>query len=128
MNRISERYRRIAREFAQRAVAELGDEIRAIVLYGSVARGRARGDSDTDLLIVARDPEAVRQKIVEIEEDTDARHGYTSFLVSSYVTLQELRRLVESGSPHAKEVLEEGIVLYDDGSVTELRHQVAAGR
>ncbi len=55
------RYHR--REFAQRAVAELGDEIRAIVLYGSVARGRARGDSDTDLLIVARDPEAVRQKI-----------------------------------------------------------------
>ncbi|MBM4049055.1 MAG: nucleotidyltransferase domain-containing protein [Planctomycetes bacterium] len=37
---------------------ELGAEVTSVALYGSVARGKARPDSDIDLLVVLRHPPA----------------------------------------------------------------------
>ena len=51
-NQMSDRYQKVAEEFAQRVVAELGAEVEAIVLYGSVARGTAAEGSEIDLLVV----------------------------------------------------------------------------
>lgn len=45
-------YRRIAEEFARHLKAKYGDRIERIILFGSVARGEAREESDIDLLVV----------------------------------------------------------------------------
>lgn len=37
----------------------LGDRMVSVVLYGSVARGTARADSDLDLLLILREPPLV---------------------------------------------------------------------
>jgi predicted nucleotidyltransferase len=47
--------RRAAEAYAEYLVATLGDQLLAVVLFGSVARGDAVAGSDVDLLIVARD-------------------------------------------------------------------------
>ena len=48
------------RALADRVVAEyraaIGDDLVAIALFGSVARGQARPDSDLDLYVVPRRP------------------------------------------------------------------------
>lgn len=45
----------IRREFPQILESALGSEPRCVMLFGSVARGDATGDSDMDLLVVAHD-------------------------------------------------------------------------
>jgi predicted nucleotidyltransferase len=44
--------------FADRLTAACGEAIERIILYGSVARGEARADSDVDVLIVFEDESA----------------------------------------------------------------------
>lgn len=49
-------HRRAAEDFAHRARERFGDAISSVMLYGSVARGEARGvGSDVDLLVVLSD-------------------------------------------------------------------------
>jgi len=48
-------YRRIAEDFARHLKAKYGERIERILLFGSVARGEAREDSDVDLIVVTRE-------------------------------------------------------------------------
>lgn len=129
MSHVVELYQKAAREFAQRVVSELNGAIEAVVLYGSVARGTASSRSDVDLLIVSPEKDPIRNKVAEIEVDIDAKNNYQTFLTSAYFTPQELRSLAISGSPYVLDVLNEGVILYDDGFFTGLRQQVlGAGR
>ncbi len=91
MNNVVDLYRTVAEDFAKRAVTEIKDEIRAIVPYGSVARGEA---SDIDMLVVAARKDSIRLRVVQIEEALDAETDYRTFLVSSYLTLEETRCLL----------------------------------
>jgi len=52
--KISEKYRKAADEFVRRALEKYGDKIDSIILFGSVARGEAKEDSDIDVLIVTK--------------------------------------------------------------------------
>jgi uncharacterized protein len=61
--KLNETYRNVAVEFAQRVASALGDQVDAIVLYGSVARGEAKRDSDIDILVVSPQPEVVRKQV-----------------------------------------------------------------
>ena len=45
-------YRRIAEDFARHLKAKYGERIERIILFGSVARGDYREDSDVDLVVV----------------------------------------------------------------------------
>lgn len=47
-------YRRIAEDFALHLKAKYGERIERIILFGSVARGDYREDSDVDLIVVGR--------------------------------------------------------------------------
>ena len=46
------RHREAFEEFAEKAKDELGDSLEKLVLYGSVARGEEREDSDVDVFAV----------------------------------------------------------------------------
>ncbi|MDP3035244.1 MAG: nucleotidyltransferase domain-containing protein [Methanobacteriaceae archaeon] len=49
---LQEEYKKAVNEFVKRALQKYGDSINSIILFGSVARGEAREDSDIDILVV----------------------------------------------------------------------------
>lgn len=64
-----EAFERIVSAIPATCQAVYGDRLRALALYGSVARGTMRPDSDIDLLIVAEPlPEAFPDVVREAQE------------------------------------------------------------
>ena len=51
---IQDRYKKPVGEFVRMALEKHKDKIDSIILFGSVARGEAREDSDIDVLIVTK--------------------------------------------------------------------------
>ena len=129
MATIIELYQNTAKNLAKVLSNQPGNEISAIVLYGSAARGEASRRSDIDILILADHPDRVRLHVAEVEEALDAENGYSTFLASVYLTPDEFRHLVVAGSPFAEAVLEDGIALYDNGAFRQVReHGFATGK
>lgn len=80
-------------------------------------------------LLLTRHGDHVRARVAALEEEVDAQHGYSTFLTSLSLALAELTHLGAEGSPLIRDVLHEGIVLYDDGSFAHVREDIlAAGR
>ena len=52
MMEIQKRFQEPVREFVKVALEKYGDKIESIILFGSVARGEAKEDSDVDILVV----------------------------------------------------------------------------
>lgn len=83
--------RRLAEQYAALARQVLGENLTSVVLFGSVARGQVRPDSDIDLLLIARqlprgafrrrellDP--IRDQLLGDLENLWARGVYTDFV------------------------------------------------
>ncbi|MDF0674647.1 MAG: nucleotidyltransferase domain-containing protein [Nitrospira sp.] len=96
-----------------------GDRLISVVLYGSVARGTMRHDSDVDLLIVAdalpngrlnrvREFETVEESLKEAFRRAAACGVHTS-LSPVFKTAHE----VQAGSPLFLDMVEDALVLYD---------------
>jgi Predicted nucleotidyltransferases len=51
---MQERYEKAVDEFVKRVEKDHLNEIESIVLFGSVARGEAREDSDIDILVITK--------------------------------------------------------------------------
>jgi len=51
---IQRRYREAVEEFVRRVLERYKNKIDSIILFGSVARGEAKEDSDIDVLIVVK--------------------------------------------------------------------------
>ncbi len=88
---LNETLESLARQYAEVALEVLGDRLTSVVLYGSVARGEARPQSDIDLFIVLRDAprgmsrrrallEPVRQRRTADLEVLWERGVYTDFV------------------------------------------------
>lgn len=118
------RYREIAAETASRLLAAFPEAIQAIVLYGSVARGDANEHSDIDLLVItpAAADYKTRYKIDEIAYDVSWERDN--------IALVQLMMMPEVGfeteaityrSYFASDIMEQGIVLYDDGGYLNLK-------
>jgi len=105
----------------ERLVKELGGTIDSIILYGSVARREACEESDIDLLIVTSD-KSIRREVVSISYEVDLEDG--TFTSHMYVTPQEFEKYVEWGDPFLKEVMMEGVVLYDNGTYSAIRRRL----
>lgn len=123
MLRLQERQGKALAEFRDRVVKELGDRINAIIVYGSVARGKAGKDSDIDVLIVGRDRE-VRSKVSEIGYEIDYENSFETFITPAYYTKEEIEHRIQVGSPFIYEVLKDGVAVYDDGTFKGIREKV----
>jgi hypothetical protein len=110
---------------AHRVVAEyraaLGDDLVAIALFGSVARGQARPDSDLDLYVVTRRPTLADPRLRAMWPRIDASPEYRALLAEGY-------RPAPSAVPHTVDELHRhpwilldiahhGIIVYDPESV-----------
>ncbi|MCD6537874.1 nucleotidyltransferase domain-containing protein [Candidatus Bathyarchaeota archaeon] len=127
MLRLKGRLWKVLANFRDRVLKDLGDRINAIVVYGSVARGEYRDDSDIDVLIVGSDKE-IKSKVSEISYEIDYENNFETFITPVYYTREEIEHRVKVGSPFIYEVLKDGVVLYDDGTFKGIREKMLGAR
>lgn len=94
-----EAYRRAVEGFCEGVRAILGDRLLSVVLYGSVATGRARPESDLDVLVVAADLPAgtrCRQELLQAAVEAADRElrsaGLSGWLAAVVRTPEEVAR------------------------------------
>jgi len=92
---------------------DLREEVMAAVLYGSVARGEDRPDSDLDILIVVRDA----AKVTDVEAalgvaEERLRERYGLRVAPVVLSLERLRELHERNAPIAVGVVRDGRTLF----------------
>jgi predicted nucleotidyltransferase len=124
--KLSERYRKVAAEFARRVTAALDSEVDSVVLYGSVARGEARRDSDIDVLVISPATDKIRKKVSRIRSDFAYESDYTFYISLVYFSREEFCKLQQIGSPFIQDVVRDGVILYDRGTFSGLRGETAA--
>lgn len=116
---LKEVYDQLLTKIVSAAEAAYGNRLVSVVLYGSVARGTMRHDSDMDLLVIARDLPRGRMKRVEefgaVEEAVAeevrraASRGIDTMLSPVLKTPEE----VLAGSPLFLDMVDDARVLYD---------------
>ena len=103
--------------------AALGDDLVAIALFGSVARGQARPESDLDLYVVTRRPALGDPRLRAMWGRIDASPEYQALLSAGYrPTLSPVLHTVDELRRHSwilLDITHHGIVLYDPASVLE---------
>jgi predicted nucleotidyltransferase len=108
---IEERYKKAVDEFLRRVLDKYRDKIDGIILFGSVARGAAAGDSDVDILVVVKERNLADMKeIYGIAFEVSLKHS-VEVSPKVYGAREVLKRL-ELGAPFINEVLHEGVALY----------------
>ena len=112
--------------------AALGDDLVAIALFGSVARGEARPDSDLDLYVVTRRPVVGDPRLRPMWERIDASPEYQALVAAGYQpALSPVLHTVEDLRRHSwilLDITHHGIVLYDPASVLERELNAVRGR
>jgi predicted nucleotidyltransferase len=99
MNQIEEFGRRVGREFGAERV----------ILFGSYAKGNAGPDSDVDLLVIGPFEGRSVDKSVEIR--MKLRSNFPMDLLVR--TPQKVRERIEMGDAFMREILDQGVVLYE---------------
>jgi len=112
---------------ADRVVTEyrtaLGDDLVAIALFGSVARGQARPDSDLDLYVVTHRPALGDPRLRTMWGRVDASPEYQALAATGFrLSLSPILHTVEELRRHSwilLDITHHGITLYDPASVLE---------
>jgi len=122
---LAEPYRSILKALLEALRKRFGDKLISLVVYGSVARGEFRRDSDLDILVIIEGLPKGRFKrqdlFMEVEKEVEPLiedlwdEGY-------YVSISPLLRTPEEASrltPIYLDMVEDAIILYDRGSFFE---------
>ncbi len=123
--RLAEPYRSLVLCLLDGLLGVFGGDLVSLVVYGSVARGEARRDSDVDLLIIVEDlPRSRFERLriyMEAEERLDPlldllmERGYAV----SFSPVLKSRREAESISPLYLDMVEDAVIVYDKGGFFE---------
>jgi len=101
---IQEKYQEAVKEFVRRTMVKYKDKIDSIILFGSVARGEAKEDSDVDILVVWKGDEA---------EGWRAMTGLAFDVLldeEEYISVKVLRlEDLKAENPFIKNVMKEGV-------------------
>ncbi|MFQ5882981.1 MAG: nucleotidyltransferase domain-containing protein [Candidatus Methylomirabilales bacterium] len=120
---MQEEYRRFVELFAEKVRAELQDRITSMALYGSVARGTARPDSDVDFLLIGESLSPHYHErldtvlpIINLVEASEARRelerkGYVPTIRVVIYDKEEAR----DTKPIFLDLVEDAVILFDDG-------------
>lgn len=120
---LREQFQAIVDALREASVDFYGEHLVSAAVFGSVARGSMRPDSDIDLLLVVdglpsgrmprvREFEAVESRLEPLLEEA-ARHGVHTSLSPVFKTPQELAY----GSPLFLDMTETALILHDRDSV-----------
>lgn len=112
-----EDYKEILIKFKQLLIERFGDNLISLVLYGSVARGAARDESDIDLLIILKDaPPSYYQRIepvmdieLKLRKLTSETTGVTPIFSTIILSKEEA---MESRNIFL-DMIDDSIILYD---------------
>jgi predicted nucleotidyltransferase len=122
------------RALAERVVAEyragVGDDLVGIALFGSVARGQPRADSDLDLYVVTRTPGVGDPRLHGVWRGIETSAEYEALARAGY-------RPTPSPVPHSVadlrrhpwlllDIVHHGVILYDPAGI--LAHELEAVR
>ncbi|MGC8582943.1 MAG: nucleotidyltransferase domain-containing protein [Thermoproteus sp.] len=120
-----EPYRSVVGRLLEALLAHYGDGLVSLVVYGSVARGSARKDSDVDLLAVFEDlPKSRVARLALFEKAEDAvqplldelmEEGYAIALSPILKTRKEAERF----APIYIDMTEDAVIVYDKGGFFE---------
>lgn len=84
---LTEQERRVVERFVALLERELGDDLKAVWLYGSRARGeRPHEESDVDVLVIASDDERHRERVWRLLRETAEAEGGNPYLFTAVVT------------------------------------------
>ena len=110
---LTEKQRETVRVFTSRLRHALGDDLQAVWLYGSRARGEAHAESDVDLLVIADGGRGRHQRIAwDLSEEAAVISGESPFSYSVNVhDLEWLQRRREIESFFIQEVDRDKLVL-----------------
>lgn len=115
---LTKNYKTTLKDLKARLVQELGDKLDSIILYGSIARGNFRRESDIDLFLISNQKK-LAEKAYDIGYDVDIKNNtVTSILIYSP---EEIKKNIELGSPFIKNVINEGKTIHDNGTWEKLR-------
>jgi Nucleotidyltransferase domain. len=95
--------------------------VRSIILFGSVARGEAREDSDVDLLVIASGLPDIKKRYDDL---LPARKP--ARIDDIWMTPEELEEMVDAKTGFVMDALMVGEVLLDDGTVEEAKKRLKA--
>ena len=93
-------------EMLTRVVREAAPDVDAVIVFGSVARGEARADSDIDLVVIA--PEAWDER-AGLQQRVLARLGNDCGVL--HLTREDFARAPKDREPVVAEILRDGLAL-----------------
>ena len=90
-----------------------GKQLKAVILYGSVARGTNTNDSDVDIMVLvdgdAAELREYDERLYDVSTDISLKYlKVFSIIDISYLEYQKWKQI----SPFYRNVSEEGVVLY----------------
>ncbi len=98
--------------FVQRLLAELGQQVAQVILFGSKARGDSSADSDVDVLILAKDEDWQLQKTIsKISSQIDL--DYDILLNTLLIADKRWKQMSEERFSICRNVEREGILLFN---------------
>jgi predicted nucleotidyltransferase len=107
-------YKQILDTFRRKLLTRFKDDLISLILFGSVARGAARNNSDIDVLIILKDaPDSYYERLqpvvdIELEMRNDAE-GMPPVLSSMILSLDEAKQ----NRNIFLDMIDDSIILYD---------------
>jgi predicted nucleotidyltransferase/uncharacterized protein (UPF0332 family) len=114
----NERDLKLTEDFSKKLKDELGELLKAVVLFGSAARGTQKGESDIDVLLVLNDLTVVLSQEVISSLRVIIENVASSISNKFHITsmhLSEFWEYARQGDPIIVNILREGRSVYDEG-------------
>ena len=105
--------RKMLLELEEKLQRVYGNKLKAVILYGSVARGTATEESDIDIMVLvdgtAQELRTFEDQLSEVSTDISIKYFRVFSIID--ISYQEYMRWVNT-SPFYRNVSKEGVILY----------------